>query len=237
MTPRHYNARYRIGHLYPSGGLSDYELQTMAPDGLQFLITRMPFANTSKDADLAIARDLEAQARLLADAKVDLIAFNCTAASLLLGADTIRGRILAATGIPSLTTIEAVEAALAHFNPRKIALFTPYRAEVVEEEIHYLAARGYEVVAQAHIPCLTPIEQGRLDPQQWVDLLARTDLKDAEALLFSCAGICLSPVIDSLERHSGLPLISSNGALLWAILRALGVADRPQGYGRLLAGL
>lgn len=237
MTQSHYNARYRIGHLYPSGGLSDYEIQNMAPEGLQFLITRMPFANTSKEADLAIARDLETQARLLADAKVDLIAFNCTAAGLLLGPDTIRSRILAAAGTPSISTIEAVEAALAHFKPRKIALFTPYRAEVVEEEIHYLAKRGYEVVAQAHIPCLTPIEQGQLDPQLWVDLLAQTDLKDAEALLFSCAGICLSPVIETLEQHSGLPLVSSNGALLWAILRVLDIADRPQGFGRLLAQL
>lgn len=66
------------------------------------------------------------------------------------------------------------------------------------------------MVAQAHIPRLTPIEQGQLDPQLGVDLLAGTVL-DAEGLLF-------------------------NGALLGAILRVLDLADRPQGYGYRVAG-
>ncbi len=235
MTGVHFDAQWRVGHLYPSGGLSEYELQTMAPKGLQFLVTRMPFRNTSREADIAIVAEIETQARLLSDAGVDLIAFNCTAASLIVGPDAINARIRNATGISSITTIEAVLAALAHFGPKKIGLFTPYRAEVVEEEIHYLAANGYQVVAQGHIPCQTPVEQGRLDPQKWIELLADTDLRDAEAILFSCAGICLSPVIASIEARTGLPVVTSNAALLWKILQLLDINERPTGFGRLLA--
>ncbi|WP_406726860.1 hypothetical protein WJ438_22660 [Streptomyces sp. GD-15H] len=75
----------RIGHLYPSGGLCDYEIQLMAPDGVQFLTTRLPFRNTGIADDLGLVENLEQHARLLADADVDVIAVNCTAVTLLVG--------------------------------------------------------------------------------------------------------------------------------------------------------
>ena len=75
--------RARIGQLYPSGGLCDFEVQRMAPEGVQFVTTRMSFRDTSRESDLALVQDVEAHARLLADAKAELIAFNCNAASLM----------------------------------------------------------------------------------------------------------------------------------------------------------
>ena len=98
----------RVGHLYPSGGLCDDEIQLMAPTGVQFLTTRLPFRATGVADDLALADDLELHAGLLADAAVNLIAFNCTAASMLLGPEPLRRRIAAETSLPVVTTIEAV---------------------------------------------------------------------------------------------------------------------------------
>lgn len=60
---------------------------------MQFLTTRMSFRDTNRKADITLVRDIETHAGLLADARVDLIAFNCTAASLLAGPETIRARI------------------------------------------------------------------------------------------------------------------------------------------------
>jgi len=90
----------RIGQLYPSGGLCDYEPQVMAPEGVQFLTTRLGFRKAGLEDDAAVARDLEPHAKLLADAQVQLVAFNCTAASLVAGPDVINRRITDATGIP-----------------------------------------------------------------------------------------------------------------------------------------
>ncbi len=67
----------RIGQLYPSGGLCDYELQLMAPKGVQLTPRDCGFDNRNRD-DSA----LDAVADLIADAVVDLIAFNCTAVSM-----------------------------------------------------------------------------------------------------------------------------------------------------------
>lgn|GEM_PF-2225248 len=226
----------RVGHLYPSGGISDHELQRMAPEGLRFLVTRMPFRDTSRESDIALAREVENHAGLLADAKVELIAFNCTAASMLAGPGVLERRIEAATGIPAVTTIQAVMAGLARFEARKVALFTAYRSDVVEEERHFLAAHGIAVVAEAHIPCPDPVTQGNVPPRRWLELVTKTDCSAADAILCSCAGIEISPVLSAMESATGKPVVASNAALLRLILERTGWEQPVSGFGRLLAG-
>jgi maleate cis-trans isomerase len=42
------------------------------------------------------------------------------------------------------------------------------------------------------------------------------------------------PIIEDLERKIGRPVVTSNQALLWASLRALGVFEPIEGLGKLL---
>jgi maleate isomerase len=227
----------RIGHLYPSGGLCDYEIQRMAPDGVQFVTTRMPFRRTGLADDLALFDDLEAHSRLLADAEVDLIAVNCTAATMLAGPDAVNSRVRAATGIAATTTIEAVLEALAAAGIRRVALLTPYEEEVTAAEVAFLRAQGLEVAGTATLPCRTPVEQAERDPEVWRRLARDPALRQADGLLISCAGIRVAPVLADIEREFGRPVIASNQALLWRCLRMTGVQDRPAGFGALLNGV
>ncbi|MCA2181258.1 aspartate/glutamate racemase family protein [Nonomuraea glycinis] len=227
----------RIGHLYPSGGLCDYEIQRMAPDGVQFVTTRMPFRRTGLADDLALFDDLEAHSRLLADAEVDLIAVNCTAATMLAGPDAVNSRVRAATGIAATTTIEAVLEALAAAGIRRVALLTPYEEEVTAAEVAFLRGQGLEVAGTAMLPCRTPVEQAERDPEVWRRLARDPALQQADGLLISCAGIRVAPVLADIEREFGRPVIASNQALLWRCLRMTGVQDRPAGYGALLNGV
>lgn len=227
----------RIGHLYPSGGLCDYEIQRMAPDGVQFVTTRMPFRRTGLADDLALFDDLEAHSRLLADAEVDLIAVNCTAATMLAGPDAVNSRVRAATGIAATTTIEAVLEALAAAGIRRVALLTPYEEEVTAAEVAFLRAQGLEVAGTATLPCRTPVEQAERDPEVWRRLARDPALQQADGLLISCAGIRVAPVLADIEREFGRPVIASNQALLWRCLRMTGVQDRPAGFGALLNGV
>ena len=61
--------RARIGQLYPSGGLCDFEPQRMAPPGVQFVTTRMTFRGTRLEDNLRLTHAVEQHAQLLADAK------------------------------------------------------------------------------------------------------------------------------------------------------------------------
>lgn len=223
----------RIGHLYPSGGLCDFEIQAMAPEGVQFVTTRLPFRDTSIESDRTLIDDIELHAQLLADAKVDLIATNCTAAGVVNGPEAINARVEAATGIAAVTTIEAVLAACHAMGAKKIGLVTAYGEHVVTEEKAFLARHGLEVTADASRACTTPYEQGTLPPQVWREIATALP-RDFDALLISCAGIRVSGVIQEIEDAIGRPVISSNSALLWYCLKRLGISATPVGYGTLL---
>lgn len=231
-----YGTLARIGHLYPSGGLCDYEIQLMAPDGVQFVTTRLPFRRTGLADDLALTEDIERHARLLADAEVSAIAVNCTAATLLAGPDRINERVTRATGIRSVTTIEAVLAALAAAGIRRPALLTPYPDEVVAAEREFLSTRGIEVAVHRSIPRATPVEQAAIEPGRWTELASTLDPSAVDGVLLSCAGIRVAGELERIEDLLGLPVVASNQALLWYLLRTLDVPARPAGYGALLSG-
>jgi maleate isomerase len=226
----------RIGQLYPSGGLCDYEPQIMAPAGVQFLTTRLSFRKSGLEDVAALVKDIETHAQLLADAQVDLIALNCTAASMAAEADAISRRVTAATGIRATTTMEAVLAALDAASLRRFALLTPYMPEVVAAETVYFQKRGLTVAGDAGVPCGDPVAQGSIPAERWLELARTLRATDCQGLLISCAGIQLAAVLGQIEREFGRPVITSNQALVWHCLRLLGVPDRPAGYGALLAG-
>lgn len=231
-----YGWRAKIGHLYPSGGQCDFEPQLMAPEGVQFLTTRLRFRNAGLEDDHALVNDLELHAQLCADAGVELIVLNCTAASAVIGPTVINRRIEAATGVRSTTTFEAVLAALRAAGLRRIALMTAYVGEVNRAEIEILRREGFEVVACGGIPCTNPRDQGSIEPERWYEEAMKLAALAADGLLISCAGIQISSVLGLIEADLGRPVIASNQALVWHCLRLLDIGQRPQGFGRLLAG-
>ena len=226
--------RARVGHLYPSGGLCDDEVQLMAPSSVRFLTTRLPFRSTGVEDDLTMAEDLELHAGLLADADVDLIAFNCTAASMLLGPETLRQRITRATSLPVVTTVEAVVDALRRLQAERILLLNPYPRDVEEREIDHLGRLGFSVLDTRGPRCRTPVEQGLIPPEYWLTAALEFDRREADAILLSCAGTRVAEAHHWIEAATGLPLITSNQALLWDVLRTLRIDDPVPRFGRLL---
>lgn len=225
----------RIGQLYPSGGLCDHEPQLMAPEGVRFVTTRVPFRQTSLEADRKFAEGLESHGQLLADAEVDLLAINCTAATLLAGPQVLRKRLLVATGLDSVTTIEAVIAGCRAQNMRRIGLLTPYPQEVIEVERKYFAGLGIEVVCALGRPCATPVEQGSLPAQTWLELAQGFRGMALDGVLISCAGIQVAEVLAIIETQLELPVVSSNQALLWMCLQRLRIDSEVRGFGSLFS--
>ena len=225
----------RIGQLYPSGGLCDHEPQLMAPEGVRFVTTRVPFRQTSLEADRKFAEGLESHGQLLADAEVDLLAINCTAATLLAGPQVLRKRLLAATGLDSVTTIEAVIAGCRAQNMRRIGLLTPYPQEVIEVERKYFAGLGIEVVSSLSRPCTTPVEQGSLPSQTWLEMAQGFRGMALDGVLISCAGIQVAEVLATIETQLELPVVSSNQALVWMCLQRLRIDSEVRGFGSLFS--
>ncbi|MDE0665932.1 MAG: hypothetical protein OXH67_10090, partial [Acidimicrobiaceae bacterium] len=54
-----------------------------------------------------------------------------------------------------------------------------------------------------------------------------------DAVFVSCTSLRLLASVEGLESEVGVPVVSSNMALFWHLLRLAGIADRIDGLGRI----
>ena len=234
-----YGTRARIGLMVPSGNaICEAELHAMLPPGVVALITRLELRGSS-EAELSKMLDrLEEAAGLLADARPGLIGFHCTAVSTFAPerAGEIPARITRATGLPAVTTADAILAALEALGAKRILLVTPYIAAVHEREIAFLAAHGCAVVGGDMMGINTNAEMAQIPPEA-IAAQARGAARaapGADACFISCTAIRSAGVIEALETEIGMPVITSNQVMAWHVLRRLGLQDQPKGFGRLM---
>jgi maleate isomerase len=227
----------RIGMLVPSGNIvAEEQVRAMVPAEVALHVTRLPLTGSSDAALSAMIGSLPQAAQLLADARVDLIAFNCTAVSTRSpGADTdIARQITEATDTPALSTGEALVEGLRALKARRIVLVTPYIAPVVEREAAYFAHHGFEVLAAVGSGIDSNWDMAQAPPQTWYDLALANRDDTVEAYVLSCTAIRSAEVIEALESALGRPVLTSNQALAWFATRRAGIGTAVPGYGVLL---
>ena len=77
---------------------------------------------------------------------LDVVAYGCTSASMVLGEQAVFDRIHEARpGVACTTPITAAFAAFDAFGARSIAVLTPYRDDVNQQVRRYIEARGFRV--------------------------------------------------------------------------------------------
>lgn len=231
-----YGARLRAGILIPSGNsVAEPELRAMQVAGTSLLVTRLSLRGSSKPELMRMLDRLEAASELLADAQVGCIVFHCTAVSTFAPdlAHGIRERIEAASGVRCFTTADAILAALAHLKAGKVALLTPYIDDVHRREIEFLQANGVRVAGGAHLGIDTNAEMATLQPDAILEWASRNVADEADACLLSCTAIKSAGVIAPLETRCGRPVVTSNQAMMWHLLRSSGIDDAVGGFGRL----
>jgi maleate isomerase len=233
-----YGGRARIGMLIPSANfIVEPQVRAMLPAGVTVHFTRLPLRGSSTPELLAMVENVESAAALLADADVELIAFNCTAVSTFssqLEAE-ISHRIETSTRTPAVTTGQALIAALNALGARKVMLLTPYTPEINARESAFLQEAGVEVVVEAGLGMNTPAEMAALPPGIWLDLARRHHTSQADAILISCTAVRSADIISVLEKESGRPVVTSNQALVWHALRLRNVRDAVDGFRRLFS--
>lgn len=233
-----YGDRFRIGMLVPSGNVvAEPQVKSMLPPGVAVYSTRLPLTGSSREELLAMVEGVEQGTHLLTDARVNLVAFNCTAVSTYskeMEAD-IKARISGVAKGPVVATSEALVAALHVLGAQRIGLITPYIRAVNEREVRFLQAAGFEVLVDVGVGMATNAEMGRAPPECWLDLVKQHRDDRVDAYLVSCTAIRSAEVINEIEQAVGRPVITSNQALVWYCLRLGGITDRVSGFGRLLA--
>jgi maleate isomerase len=172
----------------------------------------------------------------LSDADVDVIGYGCTSGSLFRGSghhSEIEGTIRRETGIPSVATAGAVLDALNRLGSSKISVATPYTDDINALERTFLEQNNVAVIAIQGLSIVDNRKLGQKDPQVAYELAKEVYRQDAEAVFISCTNFRTIEIIDRLEKELGVPVISSNTATLWAMMKKLDITERIEGLGAL----
>jgi arylmalonate decarboxylase len=184
--------------------------------------------------------DIDYQSRLLGTAKVELVILAQTSASLFAEDydDVVTKRMSAGAGVPALTSAQAVGRAARALGARRIAIVSPYSVPVNERAVRYFKTRhGLETVAVEGFGATDAYAIGQLGPQNARDAFARIDRPEIEVFVVPGGNFPTMSSVAAWEREFGKPVVTTNQASFWAMLRAFEAADRLPGFGRLLAEL
>lgn len=228
--------RARLGLVVPSWNtVMEFECARLAPPGVSVHVTRIAHTADTEENLREMARVFPDAAALLAHAAVDAICFGCTASGFLqpgVGADAALAReVEARTGIPTVTTSQAIVEALAVHGARRVAVASPYEPWLNERLRGYLEAAGFVVVGMAGFGTQ---EHARCSVADTLALAERVVTDDAEALVVSCSNFRTLEILDRLEASLGRPVVSSNQASMWRLLALAGIGEAVAGAGTLL---
>ena len=182
--------------------------------------------------------DIDYQSRLLGTAKVELMILAQTSASLFADDydDVVTKRMSAGAGVPAITSAQAVGRAARALKARRIAIVSPYSDAVNERAARYFKDRhGLDTIALEGFGATDAYAIGKLGPQNARDTFARIQRPEIDAFVVPGGNFPAMPSIAAWEREFGKPVVTTNQASFWAMLRAFDSTDRIVGFGRLLA--
>lgn len=166
-----------------------------------------------------------AAAELLADAKVEAICWAGTSGSWLGFAqdEALCAAITRRTGIAATTATLALRDALRGAGARRVALVTPYLAEVQAAIVANLAREGFEVTAERHLEDPGNYSFASHTPAT-VDRLVEEAVAEAptDAVIIHCTNFRGLPGAPELEARLGPMVLDSVAVSVWGALRAAG---------------
>lgn len=231
----------RIGLLVPSSNTTvEPEFYRALPRGVTLHTARLYLTRIAPEAILGMVADMEAQAKLLASADVDVIVLGATAPSFLNGLGYDReliAKVEAATGRKATTTSTALVEAIRHIGAKRVVLGSAYDEKVNGIARAFLEASGFEVTGMKGLSLVDNLVVGRLAADTAYDLALEVNRDDADAIVLACTNWQTMDAIERIERATGKPVISTTQASIWAALRAVGHTEPVAGYGRLLREL
>jgi maleate isomerase len=182
--------------------------------------------------------DIDYQSHLLGTARVEMVILAQTSASLHADDydDVVTKRISAGAGVPAVTSAQAVGRAVRALGARRIAIVSPYSPAVNDRAARYFEKRyGLTTVALEGFGATDAYAIGKLGPENARAAFARIDRPEIEVFVVPGGNFPTMPSITAWERELKKPVVTTNQASIWAMLRAFDAADRLPTFGRLLA--
>ncbi|NVO56628.1 Asp/Glu racemase [Rhodobacteraceae bacterium B1Z28] len=180
--------------------------------------------------------DLPVAAALLPPAfEFNVIGYCCTSGATMIGEGRV-DEILRRVHPNAKTTnpLTACKAALQALGLKRIALITPYTAEVTAELRDTLALAGFTVSAVGSFNQSDDFTVARISSGSILAAIQEVGAReDCDGVFVSCTSLRVLPVISEAEARLGKPVLSSNLATAWHLARLAGITDTSNNAGRI----
>jgi maleate isomerase len=168
---------------------------------------------------------------------LNAIGYACTSGATIIGEDRVKAILKEShPNIPSSNPLTAAKAALKALGVERLGLLTPYTPEVTEAMQQRFGEAGIAITLVGAFYEENDILVGQIDPKSILKAavaLGKSELCDG--IFISCTSLRAAGIIDEAEAELGKPVIASNHALAWHLLRLVGIDDKLAGFGRLFS--
>lgn len=231
----------RIGLIVPSSNTNiEPDFALLSPAGVTVHVARSGGYDVTAIPDSAqmqryVRQSLDQNLSDLSDARVEIIAYGCTSATLSEGPQfdaRFCAQIEKSSGVCAVTTAGALVEAINAIGAKRVAFTSPYVKALSAEAVGYLADSDIDVVNEVVFEReLNSLEQNALTPQDAYEMALKADHKDAQAIVISCTDYRALEAISAIEKKLGKPVITSNQALMFVCLHRLKITGQVNSCG------
>ncbi|WP_376098136.1 arylmalonate decarboxylase [Roseomonas sp. CCTCC AB2023176] len=131
---------------------------------------------------------------------------------------------------------ESCRAALeAYGGVKRIAILSPYWPAMNTEVARYFGDVGFTVTRDIALRCTSWTAIAEVTEARCIEALRELDGDDVDAIVQVGTNLSMVRLAPYAELWLGKPVIAINTATYWHALRTNGIADRMDGFGRLLS--
>lgn len=167
---------------------------------------------------------------------MDVMAFGCTSASIVIGEEKVAQLLTENRGdIPATNPWAAAQAAFKHLGAQKVAVFAPYPAGVNYPLYQQLLEAGFDVTALGALGIGNDTDITSISKGSMLEGLGKLlPGSGAEVVFMSCTNLRALDHIQEMEDTFGIPIVTSTTALFWHAMHLAGKKAQCPGYGKLL---
>jgi maleate isomerase len=238
-----YGWRARLGILVPSRIISvEPEFQMMIPKGVSCHYHRYPFhggKNNEEDVQqLKEASEFVGDAaEIITHVSPSAVVMTGTAISFIGGYgydQMLIKKMKERNGnLPTTTTSTSVIDAFRKLRITKVSVASPYVEELAMQTNKFVEDSGVKVLNAGWLN-KTAVEIPSVSKEAIYHLAMEVDHPESEAVFISCVNLDTVELIETLERNLHKPVITSNQATVWNVLRLANINDEIHGFGQLM---